>query len=192
MEQDITFTHDPLGNSGDGFYQTITPGSFQHVLNIVCKRVHNDNRWKDMTKIFCELGLGLPSLILSHYIFELSFHVEIELNEELHNISNMNVKDLTEKVIKNLRQGYFGDNVVKREGELHRVCPPNAAIVSGNIVSKFAEYEHLFILSHNRNQKRYITSFMDQKDIDRFGSFIYFYGFDAVSGPFIQGNLTKI
>ena len=97
--------------------------------------------------------MGLPSLILSQYIFEVGFHVGVELNEGLHNISNINIKSLTEKAHNNLRQGYFEDDVVEREGELHHACPPTAAFVLGNIVSKFAEYEHLFILSHTDDPK---------------------------------------
>ena len=68
----------------------------------MCKLVPNDKFWKYMTTIDIGLGLGLPSLIFSQYIFESGFHVEIEFNQRFHNIYKMNVKTLTEKVIDNL------------------------------------------------------------------------------------------
>ena len=61
----------------------------------MCKLVPKYYRLKYMTTIDLVLGLGLPSIILSQYIFEFGFHVGIELNEGLHNISNMNFKALT-------------------------------------------------------------------------------------------------
>ena len=94
MEQDISFTHNQLGKSGDRFYKKNTLGSLQEVLNIVYKLVPNDNSWKNMTTIDLGFGSGLPSLILFLYIFEFGFNVGIELNEGLHNISNMNANTL--------------------------------------------------------------------------------------------------
>ena len=131
----------------------------------MCKLVPNDDRWKYITTIDHGLGLLLPSLILSLYNFELGFHIGIEMNLGLHKISNMNIKALRDKDIKNIKQRYFQDDVVERVGELHCAFPPNATFMLGHIVSKFAEHEHLFILSHTHDPKLYVTTFIYQKYI---------------------------
>ena len=112
----------------------------------------------------------------------MGFRVESELNEGLQNISNMKFKALIEKAVNNLKQGYFEDDIVEMEGELHCACPPNAAFILGNILSKFAECEHLFILSRTHNPKRYNTVFIEKKDNEHIGNFDIAYALDAVKG----------
>ena len=131
------FLHDPIGKT-KGFHQSITAASMQRVVNEVIALCPKNDKGRRMNTLDLGHGLGKPSIQWSQYYFDHGgLHVGIDFCIGSVNASNINIRAVTTKALNNQRQGYFDDDCVQREGELHLTRPPNVVFERGDIVSKF-------------------------------------------------------
>lgn len=131
------FLRDPLGKM-DGFHQSITATSMQQVINEVIALLPYNDKGRRMNTLDLGHGLGKPSIQWSQYYFDHGgLHVGIEFCIGSINASKTNIKAVTMKALNNLRQGYFADDCVQKEGELHLTRPPNVVFEHGDMVSEF-------------------------------------------------------
>ena len=158
----LTLAKDSLGKvTGDGFHQTMSGDEiaalFYKVLSILPKE-------KVPFLSSLDLGSGLmgPSLQMAQYLCQGGTHFGIELQRGVHIQARLNIKHITEKGMKNIREGFLSRPSVDKSGELDHVVPPNCVACHGNIF-----------------------------DIQEVGCFDFMYAFDCVALAFVSTGYTS-
>ena len=139
----IPFIHEPLGAmTGEGYYQTITPGSRLKLFNAMLKLIPTE-KLRYLNTLDIGSGLSLPSLFFSQYITEFGVHFEIESQAGLVNSARYNIKQVTAKGLNNIYQGHLSPSNIKKDGELQHVVPPNCVSIPGKIehIPDFANFD---------------------------------------------------
>ena len=103
-----------------------------------------------------------PSLQMAQYLCQGGTHFGIELQRGVHIQARLNIKHITEKGMKNIREGFLSRPSVDKSGELDHVVPPNCVACHGNIF-----------------------------DIQEVGCFDFMYAFDCVALAFVSTGYTS-
>ena len=135
MEKDGKIELDAMGHIEKGHFAQCPHSSMTRVMHNVNGVLWNDPRNRRMVTLDPGHGNGYPSQVFSQYLWDLGFHVGVEICPGLSSNSWANLRLVTLKGIHNVEQGYFDEKYVKEHGELSRVVPPRAFFVNGRIVS---------------------------------------------------------
>ena len=159
----IPFIHEPLGAvTGEGYYQTITPGSRLKLFNAMLKWIPIE-KIRYLITLDLGSGLSLPSIFFSQYITEFGMHFGIESQAGLVHSARCNIHQLTKKGLNNIHQEHLSPPNIKENGELKYNVPPNCVSVQGKI-----------------------------EDVPDLSNFDLIHGFDEVNSPETFDHLAMI
>lgn len=132
LGSDIPYQRTATG--GDyGTFQEVTSNSMFNVASTAWLLLGSNTRASNSNSFDNGSGLGCPSTYFSQAYFENGKHVGMEIDIQLAVQAQRNLQSLTRKAISNVENGCFDESYIKMYGELCNVCPPQVALLHGDI-----------------------------------------------------------